>query len=139
MELNEQIREQKNNELRKRVYRAIQSMYGLFRGSPRDIQIVDRYLNVWKPRPNDVEDVVDFPYESKKGSLVEKKNANHCLFALVTMMIKVWHGHCSGNDNCISALEPLLDKIELLVKNKLQFPIRGSDETGYYFKLPRGE
>lgn len=139
MELNDEIKEQKNSELRKRVFRAIQSMYGLFRGSPRNIQIVDRYLNVWKPRANDVEDVVDFPYESKKGSLAEKKNANHCLFAMITMMIRLWHSHCGGNEICIEPLGSMLDKIELIVKNKLQFPIRGSDETGYYFKLPRGE
>lgn len=138
MELTEQIKVQRNAELRKRVYRAIQSMYGLFKSSPRNIAIVDRYMNIWKPRSNNVKDVVEFPYESKKGSLAEKKNATQCLFALVTGLIKCWHLHCKGGD-CVEALEGHLDKIELVVTNCMTFPIRGSDETGYYFKLPKGE
>ena len=150
MELNEQIRAQKNIELRKRVYRAIQSMYGLFRSSPRDTQIVDRYMNVWKPptlRKSDPEgkkdiiiDVVEFPYESKKGSMAEKKNATHCLFALVTTLIQVWHKHCKDEeDPCTEALEAWLDKIELAIKLRLELPVRGSDITGYYLKMPKGE
>ena len=138
MELTEQIRAQKNVELRKRVYRAIQSMYTLFKGSPQDTQIVDRYMNIWQPRGGGIQDVVEFPYESKKGSMAEKRNASHCLFALVTEMIKLWHSHCEGGD-CVKALERALDKIELIVKNKLQFPVWGCDVTGYYLKMPKGE
>jgi hypothetical protein len=138
MELSEEIKIQKNTKLRKRVFKVIQSMYGLFGGSAVDIQIVDKYMNVMKPLSNGIQDVVLFPYESKKGSLAEKKIAKHCLFALMTNMIKTWHGHCGGNDNCISALEPLLDKIEFIIKNKLTLPVRGNDDTGYYFKMPKG-
>lgn len=138
MALNDEIREQKNSELRKRVYKAIQSMYGLFRGSARDIQIVDKYMNIWKPQSGDVKDVVEFPYESKKGSLAEKKIAVHCLFALVTEAVKLWHSHYKG-DECVDALERALNKIERVVANRLVLPIRGSEETGFYFKLPKGE
>lgn len=138
MELSEQIKAQINADLRKRVYRAIQSMYGLFRASPQDIQIVDKYMNVWKPLSGDVEDVVQFPYESKKGSCAEKKIAKHCLFALVTDMIKTWHLHCkNADDPCIESLEYSLDKIELIISKRLELPIRGSDTTGYYLKLPK--
>jgi len=139
MELTEEIKKQRNNALRRRVYRTIQSMYCLFRSQPRNIQIVNRYLDIWKPRSNDVKDVIDFPYESKKGSLAEKKDGIQCLFALITEMIKLWHTHCKSEDNQNEALELLLDKIEFLIKNKLTFPIRGSEETGYYFKLPKGK
>ena len=139
MELTEQIKTQKNSELRKRVYRAIQSMYGLFRGSAVDIQIVDGYLNIMKPMNGGIQDVVLFPYTSKKGSLAEQKIAKHCLFALVTTLIQVWHTHCRDEENpCTEALETWLDKIELIVKNKLTLPIRGCDEIGYYFKMPKG-
>ena len=140
MELNKQIKVQKNSELRKRVYKTIQSMYSLFRSSARDIQIVDKYMNVWKPRSNDVQDVVEFPYESIKGSLAEKKNATHCLFALVTSMVQLWHLCCKDDDGgCVEALEVYLNKIEFIIKNYNMLVVRGSEETGYYFKLPRGE
>lgn len=138
MNLSEQVQTQKNTELRKRMYRALQSMYKLFRGSPTDTQIVDRYMNIWKPLTGDIEDVVEFPYESKKGLMAEKKNATHCLFALVTQMIKTWHKHVKG-DSCVEALEGHLDKIEFIIKGDLQFPVRGSDVTGYYLKVLKGE
>lgn len=139
MELSEQIKAQINADLRKRVYRAIQSMYGLFRSSPRDIQIVDKYMNVWKPLSGDVEDVVQFPYESKKGSCAEKKDAKHCLFAMITAMIKQWHLHCKDKVGCVEPMEILLDKIESVVKLRLELPVRGSDLTGHYLKLPKGD
>lgn len=142
MELNEQIRTQKNSELRKRIYRAIQSMYGLFRSSPRDLQIVDKYMNVWKPLSGDVEDVVQFPYESKKGLMAEKKDAKHCLFAMMTNMIKIWHLHCKNDIdelNYVKSLEACLDKIETAIKFRLELSVRGSDVTGYYLKMPKGE
>ena len=139
MKLNEEIRKQKNVELRKRVYRVLQSMYRLFRGSPVNTQIVDRYMNIWKPLSGDVEDVVQFPYESKKGSMAEKKNTTHCLFALVTTMIKRWHLHCKGIPGYVDDLETDLDKIELIVKGDLKFPVRGSDVTGYYLLLGKGK
>lgn len=140
MKLTEEIKKQRNNALRRRIYRAIQSMYGLFRSSPRDIQIVNKYMNVWKPLSGDVEDVVQFPYESKKGSCAEKKIAKHCLFAMVTDMIKAWHLHCKDvDDPCTESLEYSLDKIESVVKLRLELPVRGSDITGYYLKMPKGE
>lgn len=140
MELNDEIRAQKNSELRQRIYRALQSMYKLFRGSPTNIQIIDGYMNIWKPLSNDICDVVLFPYESKKGLMAEKKNATHCLLALITTTIKLWHKHRGeGGDDHIEALEANLDKIELIVKGDLQFPVRGSDVTGYYLKVLREE
>ena len=146
MALNDEIRTQKNSGLRKRVFRAIQSMYKLFKGSPLDIQIVDKYLNVWKPLSGDVEDVIQFPYTSKKHPLAEKKNARHCLFALVNDMILSWHKHCKSDDlsptqqkKCVDMLEVLLSKIELVIKHQLDLPVQGSDETGYEFKLPKEE
>jgi len=137
MELAEQIKIQKNIELRKRIYRTIQSMYRIFRGSARDIQIVDKYMNIWKPLSNDVEDVVIFPYESKKGSMAENKNIVQCLFAMVTETIKLWHKHCRGEDDIVEALEAWLNKIDLVVKLWPDLQVRGSDVTGYYLKLPK--
>lgn len=137
MELNEQIRAQRDVELRKRVYRALQSMYRLFRASPTNTQIIDKYMNIWKPLSGDIQDVVQFPYESKKGSTAERKNATDCLLALVTQMIKRWHLHSKGIPGCVDDLETDLDKIELIVKGGLQFPVRGSDVTGYYLRIPR--
>ena len=61
MGLTEEIEAQKDSGLRKRVYRAIQGMYKLFKGSPRNIQVVDRYMNIWKPLGGKVHDVTDFP------------------------------------------------------------------------------
>lgn len=137
--LSEDIKAQKNVELRKRVYRAIQSMYGIFRSSPQDIVIVDRYMNIWKPLTGNIKDVVIFPYESKKGSMAEKKDIKHCLFAMVTTMIKLWHSHCKDEDGRHEALEPLLDRIELAIKLWPDLQVRGSDVTGYYLRLPKGK
>lgn len=145
--LTEEIKAQKNAELRKRVYRTIQSMYSLFKSSPRNVQVVDRYMNIWKPLGGRVKDVTDFPYESKKGQKAEKKNATQCLFALVTTMIEAWHLHCKEDSGmsptqqkkCVETLETLLSKIELVVKHQLELPVRGSDDAGYEFKLPKRE
>lgn len=145
MELNEQIRTQQNSSLRQRVYRAIQSMYKLFKGSSRNIQVVDRYMNIWKPLGGKIQDVVEFPYESKKGQNAEKKNIAQCLFALVTTMIEAWHKHCKDDlsptqrKKCVETLEALLSKIEFIVSHRLDLPVQGSDEVGYSFKPPKGE
>ena len=145
MELTEQIRAQQNSDLRKRVFKAIQSMYKLFKGSPRNIQVVDRYMNIWKPLGGKIQDVVEFPYESKKVHKAEKKDATQCLFALVTTMIGAWHKHCKEDlsptqrKKCVRTLEMLLGEIEFVVSHQLDLPIQGSDEVGYSFKLPKGE
>ena len=145
MALNDEIRAQQNSNLRKRVFRAIQAMYKLFKGSPQDIQIVDRYMNIWKPLDGSIEDVVEFPYESKKGPKAAKKNAAQCLFALVTTMIEAWHKYCKEDlsptqrKKCTETLETLLSKIELVVSLRLDWPVQGSDEVGYEFKLPKGD
>ncbi|KKL52155.1 hypothetical protein LCGC14_2288340 [marine sediment metagenome] len=138
MELNEQIKAQKNVELRKRIYRALQSMYKLFRSSPRDIATVDKYMNIWKPLTGNIEDVVMFPYDSKKGFMAEKKDAKHCLFALVTQMIRIWHLHCKlPEEDYTKALACRLNKIELVIKSWSTLQVRGSDVTGYYLKMPK--
>ncbi len=145
MTLVDEIQAQHNSELRKRVYRTIQSMYKLFKGSARNIQVVDRYMNIWKPLGGKIKDVVEFPYESKKGSKAEKKNAAQCLFALVTIMIETWHKHCEEDlsptqrQKCVKTLEMLFGKIEFIASHQLDLPIQGSDEVGYEFKLPKGE
>ncbi len=137
--LNDEIKAQKNVELRKRVFRVIQSMYKLFRGSPMDTQTVDGYMNIWKPLTGNIKDVVIFPYDSKKGSMAEKKDATHCLFALVTVMIKRWHLHAKDICDCVQDLEADLDKLETVIKLWPDLQIRGSDVTGYYLKLPKGK
>ena len=140
MTLTDDIKAQKNVELRKRVFRALQSMYVLFRSSPHDTQMVDRYMNIWQSRSGDIQDVIEFPYESTKGSMAEDKDAKHCLFALVTTMIELWHEYCGdGIDDLIAPLESRLDKIEVIIKHDLQLQIKGSDVTGYYLRVAKGK
>ena len=135
MSLNNEINEAEKKAMRKRVFLMLRSLYVLFRGSASDVQMVDNYIKVWKPRSESrIADVVLWPYEGMKGNprFSKKKNARCCLFALVTECIKEFHKYYADPDTFEGDMDATLSEVEALIKGKLMFPIKGSDKTGYY-------
>lgn len=140
MTLNSEIVMVENEKLRKRVFRMLQSLYTLFAASGTDIQMIDQYMKLWKPKNRDgVIDTILWPYEGmKKNRRFAKKNkARCCLYALVTECLKEYHKfHAATTADSPQEyggdMDAVLTEIELLIKGRINFPIKGTSETGYY-------
>jgi hypothetical protein len=144
MSLKQEVVEAEQTKMRKRVFRMVQSLYTLFRGSATDLQIIDQYMKMWRPvRAKNTEgknqvivDVLLWPYEGRKNNprLSKKNNPRCCLYCLVTECLKAYHQYCEDAETFEGDLDAMLTEIEGLITAKLEVPIVGTDATGYYFK-----
>lgn len=140
MTLNSEIAMAENKKMRKRIFRMLQSLYTLFAASGTDIQIIDQYMKLWKPKAKDgVVDTILWPYEGtrKNPRFSKKKKARCCLYALITECLKEYHRfHATTVADPLQEyggdLHAVLTEIESFIAGKIDFPIKGTSETGYY-------
>lgn len=144
MTLKQEVQDAERTKVRKRVFKMLQSLYTLFRGSAPDVQIIDQYMKIWKPKKarNEqgeevfIADVLIWPYEGRKNNprRSKKKNARCCLYCLVTECLKAFHKYHANPDVFEGDLHSMLTEIESIIAAKLEIPIEGSDVTGFYFR-----
>lgn len=131
MTLTDEIKQKKFKKYKKRVFFLIRSLYPVFLGSAKNIQMVDQYQKIYRPL-TDHADSDRLPFKSK-GKLAIKKKKSHCLFAMLNNVItNFWKFHKDQEESEANLMDALIETEDVVATGLENYRVVGTEAEGFY-------